>query len=280
MRRLKNYTPRLEAIVTYNNEQAVFGDFYIFEGYDPRDEGDKGVTAKAFLFTDRSIYRPGQTVFFKGILIKTKNRKSTVVPGQYVDVYIEDVNGDEVGDLRLKTNAYGSFSGEFELPALGLTGEYLIYVDEDAEDTSRFWDNLDDFEYNEFSISVEEYKRPSFEVTFKAITGAFKLSDSVTVDGTAVTFAGANVGGAKISYHVVRTVRYPHWYYWGPRKSYSGEEEITFGEGVTDHEGVFHITFKADPDATVPKDDLPVFHYEVTVDVTDVNGELVVLPAR
>lgn len=272
LKRAPNYNPRFQAYVTYRNEHAVFGDYLIYQGYNPGNV-EEDVTAKAFLFTDRSIYRPGQTVYFKGILIKTKGRKSSVVQGQYVDVYIEDVNGEEVGDLRLKTNAYGSFSGEFKLPASGITGEYVIYVDEDAEDTSRFWDNLDQFEYNEFTVSVEEYKRPTFEVTFESVKEALKVNDSVTVTGNTSSFSGAKIGGAKISYHVRRTVRYPHWYYWSSRNNYSEDEEIAFGEGVTNNDGTFSISFKAIPDENVSKDNLPVFHYEATVDVTDINGE-------
>src|SRR5690606_28869426 len=96
VKRIKNSNFRFKATVTYKNEQAIFGDYTIYQGYNSRDDDDEGVTAKAFLFTDRSIYRPGQTVYFKGILIKTKGKKSSVVLGQYVDVYMEDVNGEEI----------------------------------------------------------------------------------------------------------------------------------------------------------------------------------------
>lgn len=258
--------------VTKENDKAVFGDYTMYPNYRNERNHDY-VTAKAFLFTDRSIYRPGQTVYFKGILIKKKGEVSSVVVGQYVDVYIEDPNGEEVGDLRLKTNTYGSFSGEFKLPASGITGEYLIYVDEDSEDTSRFWDNLDHFEYNPFEINVEEYKRPTFEVTFESVKDAYKINDSIRVSGKAVSFSGAKIDGAKIAYHVKRTVRYPHWAYWGNRYPRSEEEEVVSGEAVTNKEGEFQITFKATTSDDISKDLLPVFHYEVNADVTDKTGE-------
>ncbi len=262
------------AAVKHENDQAEFDNYTMYPSYrNRRNNNEDYVTAKAFLFTDRSIYRPGQTVYFKGILIKEKDRKSSVVVGQYVDVYMEDANGEEVGDLRLKTNTYGSFSGEFKLPASGLTGEYSIFVDEDAEDTSRFWDNLDNFEYNEYIINVEEYKRPTFEVTFEPVKGAYKVNDSVSVSGKAISFGGAKIDGGKITYHVKRTVRYPHWAYWGNRYPNTEEEEIVSGESVTSKEGEFQIKFQASTSDNISKDLLPVFHYEVNADVTDINGE-------
>jgi len=272
--RVKEKYLTFSAIVKHENDQAEFGDFTIYPNYrNRRNGGEERVTAKVFLFTDRSIYRPGQTVYFKGILIKKKAEVSSVVVGQYVDVYIEDANGEEVGDLRLKTNVYGSFSGEFKLPASGITGEYSIYVDEDAEDTSRFWDNLDNFEYNESIINVEEYKRPTFEVTFEPVKGVYKVNDSVSVGGKAISFSGAKIAGGKITYHVKRTVRYPHWAYWGDRYPYSEEQEIVSGEGVTNQEGEFQIKFIASTNDIISKELLPVFHYEVNADVTDVTGE-------
>jgi hypothetical protein len=262
------------ATVTHAKDQAKFGTYTMYPKYQKRRyENEDYVTAKAFLFTDRSIYRPGQTVYFKGILIKKKGKTSTVVAGQYVDVYMEDVNGEEVGDLRLKTNTYGSFSGEFKLPASGITGEYTLYIDEDAEDTSRFWDNLDNFEYNEFIINVEEYKRPTFEVTFEPVKGVYKVNDSVSVSGKAVFFGGAKIDDGKITYYVKRTVRYPHWAYWGDHYPDAEEEEIVSGESVTNKDGEFQIKFRASTSDIISKDLLPVFHYEVNADVTDINGE-------
>jgi TonB-dependent SusC/RagA subfamily outer membrane receptor len=262
------------ATVTNESDRAEFGNYVMYERYGNRaDDEDDDVTAKSFLFTDRSIYRPGQTVYFKGILIQKKGETSSVVVGQYVDVYIEDVNGEQVGELRLKTNTYGSFSGEFKLPASGITGEYTIFVDEDAEDTSRFWDNLDDFEFNEHIINVEEYKRPTFEVTFQPVTRAYKVNDSITVTGKALSFSGAKIDKGKISFHVKRAVRYPHWAYWGNRYPSSEEEELVSGEGVTNKEGEFQIKFQATPGDDISKDMLPVFHYEITADITDITGE-------
>lgn len=254
-------------------DRAVFGDYRLYQSFEPYQNQDEELTAKAFLFSDRSIYRPGQTVFFKGILIKTKEKKSSVVAGQYVEVTLEDANGQNVDSLRLKTNSYGSFSGEFKLPANGLTGEYTIRVDEDDEDESRFYDKLDDFYESNLVISVEEYKRPTFEVAFKPVKESFKLNDTIRANGNALTFSGAKVSGAKLSYRIKRNVRYPNWYYWGKRNSFSPEQEIDHGELMTNAEGEFFIKFKAIPDEKILKDGLPVFEFEITADVTDISGE-------
>ena len=122
-------------------------------------------------------------------------------------------------------------------------------------------------------FSVEEYKRPKFETNFIPVTETFKVNDSVTVKGNAIAFAGSNITDVQVVYRVKRQVRMPRWYYWG-RNSYNSEaQEITFGELKTNAKGEFEITFKALPDESVSKENLPIFNYEITADVTDINGE-------
>ena len=270
----EQYGYDIHATVRHGMDSATFGNYYI--NLYPRDEEDpEEVDVEPFLFSDRSIYRPGQTVYFKGILTKRDKKKSSVLAGEWVEVLLKDVNGSEVSQMRLKSNAYGSFSGEFKLPANGLTGEYTLTADEDGEEESRFYDEeMDDFFSGDLTITVEEYKRPTFEVSFLPVTKTFILRDTVTLKGTALSFSGAMVSGARFSYHIKRTVRYPRWYYWY-HSSYAreGDREIAFGEGMTDAAGEFAINFSAEPDETVSKKEHPVFHYEVTVDVTDLNGE-------
>ncbi|WP_276372685.1 carboxypeptidase-like regulatory domain-containing protein [Chryseolinea sp. H1M3-3] len=261
-----------EATVRYGGDEATFGDYYINALYEKTRE-EEVYTARSFLFTDRSIYRPGQMVFFKGILIQTKNGKSSIVPGEYVTVYLDDANANEVGSLRLKTNTYGSFSGEFKLPASGLTGEYALYAEEDDEEDSKFYDNLEDFYYDELTISVEEYKRPTFEATFKPVKGTFILNDTVVIKGTAEAFSGAKLSKAQVKYKVTRKVRYPRWYYWSFREDHSSAAEISHGETLTDEQGEFTIAFKSIPDDKASPKDKPVFIYEITADVTDISGE-------
>ncbi len=262
----------LMATVRYHDDEASFGNYYVYSSY-TRDRPEKYTRARTFLFTDRSIYRPGQTVYFKGILIKTTDNTSSVVPGQYLSITLDDVNGSEIGSLRLRTNAFGSVSGEFRLPSTGLTGEYTLSADEDDEADSKFYDNLDDFVYTEHSISVEEYKRPSFEVTFKPVKQTFALHDTVSIAGKAEGYSGSAISAAKVVYRVTRKVQYPRWHYWRFGDYNSDDAEIAHGETVTDGNGEFSIDFPALPDEQVSANDGPVFVYEITADITDISGE-------
>lgn len=261
----------LEMSVVYNGDTVSFGDYYYY--HYQHDEQETGVTAKSFLFTDRSIYRPGQTVFFKGVLIKTKDRKSSIVVGQHVEVFLVDPRSSEIATLRVKTNAYGSFSGEFKLPAAGLTGEYSLYADEDYEDDSQFYENLEEFDYDETTVSVEEYKRPTFEVSMQPLTGTFRLNDTLRITGNAVAYSGSKITKASVVYTVKREVRYPGWYYWRSSHPYSPAAEIARGEVYTNEKGEFTVPFKAVPDMEVSPTAKPIFTYSIAVDVTDITGE-------
>ena len=248
------------AIVSSANDTGVFGESYINRFYDRTENTDTNY--RTFILTDRSIYRPGQTVYFKGISTKTEFKNPTIVASEEkITATLHDVNGQQLSELKFTTNEYGSFSGEFILPNGGLTGNYYIKTTSDFMGTST--------EY----FSVEEYKRPKFETNFIPVTETFKVNDSVTVKGNAIAFAGSNITDAQVVYRVKRQVRLPRWYYWG-RNSYNSEaQEITFGELKTNAKGEFEITFKALPDESVSKENLPVFNYEITADVTDINGE-------
>ncbi|WP_458627566.1 alpha-2-macroglobulin family protein [Winogradskyella sp. PC D3.3] len=252
-----NYYRNVQIKVKTKDETGYFGDFYINRKYDQNKNND--TQYHNFLFTDRSIYRPGQTVYFKGIATKSKDGKTEVSAHEVSKLRLKNVNGEVISELLLKTNAFGSVHGEFILPNDGLTGNFSI--------------DMFSHSYGYTYISVEEYKRPKFKPEFQPITETYKVNDSITVNGTAIAFAGSNITDAKVAYRVKRNVRFPSWYYW--RRPYFNAEaqEITFGETKTNAKGEFEITFKALPDESVSKDNLPVFNYEITADVTDVNGE-------
>ena len=133
------------------------------------------------------------------------------------------------------------------MPASGLTGEYTLYAEEDYEEDSRFYDNLDDFRYDELIISVEEYKRPTFEATFKPVKETFILNDTARITGIAEAFSGAKLSKAHVKYKVTRKVRYSRYYY-RTNSDYSAAAEIAHGEMLTDERGEFTIAFKAIPD--------------------------------
>ncbi|SDX09802.1 TonB-dependent outer membrane receptor, SusC/RagA subfamily, signature region [Lutibacter oricola] len=274
----RNYHRNVAITVETKNEKAAFEDYYLNENRKPRIEknNDDEITIKPFIFTDRSIYRPGQTVHFKAIFLKKQGDKSEVFTNEYVSFILENPNGEEIKEIELKLNEFGSVSESFILPNNGLNGEYTIYVDESYEhDNTNFYNNADyDFDYLEHTISVEEYKRPKFEAEFKPVTETFKLNDSVTVKGNATAFAGSSISDAKVTYRVHRKVIYPRWFYWyRPSYNTSGAMEITHGETKTDNEGNFEITFKSIPDKSADKENKPVFTYEIEADITDINGE-------
>tara|TARA_R110001583_G_scaffold87485_2_gene228151 strand:+ start:1570 stop:7686 length:6117 start_codon:yes stop_codon:yes gene_type:complete len=241
------------------NDNASFGDYYFFSTRNQMEPTEK-VKIEPFLFTDRSIYRPGQVVYFKGILIKKEGEISKIVSNELVTITLYNANQEIVTEIKLKTNEFGSFSSEFILPNTGLNGIFTLEVD--------------GINHSETQILVEEYKRPKFETTFKPVTETFKINDSVTINGSALAFAGSNITDAKVTYSVHRKVQYPKWFYWyRPYFSPSESQEITHGETNTDAQGNFIIVFIALADKSVEKDNLPIFNYEITANVTDLNGE-------
>ncbi len=255
----KKYYSNVNAFVSYKDDTAVFGEFYINQQYRPRKETPK-VQKQTFLFTDRSIYRPGQPLYFKGISMETFKNKSTVKINTPVSVELKDVNGQIIKKLDLNTNEFGSFSGEFILPNTGLTGHFNLEATINGQK-------------NYHSISVEEYKRPKFETEFKPITKSYKINDEITVNGFAKAFSGANITDAKVVYRVHRKVQYPRWWYWYRPQFSSEPQEIIHGDTTTDDKGSFTIIFKALADESISKENSPIFTYEVTADVIDINGE-------
>ncbi|MFH6602277.1 alpha-2-macroglobulin [Maribacter algicola] len=254
----KEYWNNVNVLIEHENETAYFKDYYANESYDP-DMPSADYTA--FLFTDRSIYRPGQPLYFKGIAIVRRGTASTVLENQEVNVVLRDVNYQEIASQKFVTNEYGSFSGEFILPSGGLTGNFILEANSDKIGLS-----------GSTGFSVEEYKRPKFETSFEPITETYKVNDSITVNGIATAYAGSNITNAKVVYRVKRVVYFPIWYHWRRPYHENNPQEIAHGETKTDASGKYEIDFKAIPDNTNQKD-LPTFSYEITADVTDINGE-------
>lgn len=225
---------------------------YLYKPY----KREEGYTTTHF-FTDRAIYRPGQTVHFKGIRIRHNGEQHTLETGKISTVKFIDANYQTVKELKLTTNEYGTFSGSFVAPQDGLNGQMHI---EDAYGSAYF--------------SVEEYKRPKFEVEFKPVTGVFKIGEKITVSGQAKAYAGSNIDGAKLQYRVVRSCSFPYWAWY--RYGYypqSASIEITNGIAETDENGEFSIIFNAQEDKTINKKFYPNYTYTVYADVTDISGE-------
>ncbi|QCX01103.1 alpha-2-macroglobulin [Aggregatimonas sangjinii] len=245
--------------ISKNKDSAYFKDYYVNRRY---DQNSATTSYSCFLFTDRSIYRPGQPLYFKGIAITGEKGISSVLENQKVSVSLSDVNGQVVATKEFVTNDYGSFSGEFILPSTGLTGVFSMQANATGIGLNGY-----------ASFSVEEYKRPKFETSFQPVTETYKVNDSVTVKGTAMAYAGSTITDAKVAYRVKRAVYYPRWYYWHYPYNNTAPQEIAHGETTTDASGHYKIDFKALPDTSIDRKNLPTFSYEVTADVTDINGE-------
>lgn len=237
-----------------HNNDYLYLDEHSYTYYPYNNDIEKDAPDRIFFFTDRSIYRPGQTVFFKGIVVN----KRQIIPGHTATIFLKDVNNQNVDSLKLTTNEFGSFSGKFTLPQNLLNGAFQI-VDKDYRNTVSF--------------SVEEYKRPRFYVDFDKVKESYRVGDSITIKGNAKAYAGNNISGAKVVYRVVRQSRFLYpWLLkgWWPRTQ---PMEIAHGEMATDENGQFFITFKAIPDLKIDKKLDPAFDYEVYADITDINGE-------
>jgi Bacterial Alpha-2-macroglobulin MG10 domain/Alpha-2-macroglobulin family/MG2 domain len=215
----------------------------------------------SFLFTDRSIYRPGQTLYFKGI-VTTKDfetRGSKICPFFKTKIKIFDANHQQLDSMLVSTNEFGSYHGAFKLPENGLNGEFRLE---------------DDSTNGSFSFSVEEYKRPRFFIVYDTLKGAHRLGDTVTCTGHAQAYAGNPIDGALVKFRIVRKVNFPYpWLFWRWGRPRYQETEIAHGETRTDQSGNFSVLFSALPDLSVQKAFDPVFEFRVSADVTDISGE-------
>jgi len=249
------------------NESFLFmvknkNDFYINESflqtYKQYENNYNNQYSQCILFTDRSIYRPSQTIYFKGVCFDVVNNKSTLKKAYKDIVSLFDANGQVVKKMELTTNDYGSYAGKFELPEGLMTGNYRI--------SSSF---------GQVYFSVEEYKRPTFEVKYDTLKGSYRLNDMVKVKGKAKTYAGSNITDATVKYRITRKARFPYWhcFYWWLPYPQQNTMEIANGNTITDENGEFLIDFKAIADESIDKKTKPVFTYEITADITDLNGE-------
>ncbi len=236
-----------------NDRYSSNSYFYQYPYY----EQEEKATLVSYYFLDRAIYRPGQTIYFKGILLKKSEGQYVIMPNHSTTVTFYDVNYQKVAELYMMSNEYGTFHGSFTAPSSGLTGQMSL-----GDDYGKAW------------FSVEEYKRPKFEVEFLPVKGTYKLGEKVTVTGQAKAYAGNAVDGANVKYRVVRNGRFPYWgLWWGYYCPTSPQMEILNGEMITDDDGRFSIDFTAIPDLSVGSQYKPVFDYTVYADVTDINGE-------
>ena len=201
------------------------------------------------LFTDRSIYRPGQTVYVSGLAYEMEKDSTRVLADKKYTVSLYDANNNETGKVEVRTNGFGSFSGQFVLPSPCLTGYFSLR----AADTS-------------VSFKVEEYKRPTFDVTFEPVKVEYQVGDSIEVAGMAKTFAGAPVQNARVHYNISRSYAW-FWRFMG-RGSARWE-----GEAMTDADGKFTVPVHFEIDSDRRESPLWYYTYNIQADVTDGAGE-------
>jgi TonB-dependent SusC/RagA subfamily outer membrane receptor len=252
-------------IFKYGEDKLNTGDYeYNYPDYNTQDENTdmEGQNSRVFFFTDRGIYRPGQVVYFKGIgLIRSlkTNLSRLMTTKDSGWVYLRDINRKLIDSLPFNLNDYGSFSGKFQLPQNTLTGIFTIEQKK--------------YSYSSAYFSVEEYKRPTFNVSFEKLTGAYRLNDSITITGNAKAYSGNVIDGAKVVYSVKRNTRLTnHWNSWRAFPPMNNRE-ISHGEIQTSTDGSFRITFKALADDIADRNDNPLSDFSISADVTDINGE-------
>ncbi|ADQ79404.1 alpha-2-macroglobulin domain protein [Paludibacter propionicigenes WB4] len=207
---------------------------------------------KLNLFTDRSLYRPGQTVYFKGIAYQAdKTNQKVANEGIAYEVTLFDANNQKVTAKSFKTNRFGSFAGEFVLPQGGLNGAYRI---QSGTYSQVFW--------------VEEYKRPTFEVKIDKPKNEVSFGNKVALSGSVKAYAGYAVGDAKVKYRIIRR---PHRYCWWFEEP---DKEIINGTTVSKPDGTFEVSFVPEKSDKAELNVRGQFYtYTVYADATDLKGE-------
>jgi Bacterial Alpha-2-macroglobulin MG10 domain/Alpha-2-macroglobulin family/MG2 domain len=235
--------------------QQNLGIYYNNYDYLLRDK----VVTKNTIFTDRSIYRPGQIIFFKSIstLFTNEDGKTVLNTNAPLQIDLIDPNYQIVTTLNITTNKYGSIAGQFTAPQNLLPGSYQIKIGGNAS-----------------YINIEEYKRPKFEIVFDTIQGDYALNKMVTIKGKAMAFAGNAIGDASIKYNINRSTHCMYkWMscYWPIMPI--NDKVIAQGETKTNADGSFEITFMASADNAIDKNTFPQFNFDINITATDLNGE-------
>ena len=225
--------------------------------YDKNQNNNRD-NSKVYFFTDRAIYRPGQTIYFKAIAVKYDQDKNeySVIKNKKITVELADPNRYTANSIQLVTNEFGSCTGTFIAPTDRLTGDYTLKCPT-IWSTSR--------------IKIEEYKRPKFKVSIDAPKDSYQLGQNVKLKGRAIAYTGAAIDNAEVKYRVRRIVSFPYWCWWIHTSETS--QEIAHGTIKTDENGEFEISFEAKPDRSVDKANEPVFSFSVSADITDNTGE-------
>lgn len=235
-------------IKVYTNGDTLQDEVYLYS-YDYSSK--QKINYGGAVFTDRAIYRPGQMLYFKTVSY-AYDTAFQVLPNEKCSVSLYNTNGELVSSQQGVSNEYGSFSGTMTIPNTGNTGMYeLIFTTEHRRTYGS-------------SLSVEEYKRPSFYAGIAAPETAYRLNDNITMKGTCMAYAGYGIDHATVKYHITRRSGYFYRWWFRPMET----KEIASGETLTDADGTFTLQFLA-----AGGKDYDYYEYVITADITDMSGE-------
>lgn len=244
---------------TFLIQQPKTNDFQMMQvygnNYDNEFDVDDEVHTKTQIFTDRAIYRPGQTVYFKVINTKINKEVESVDAGLKQKITLGDANGKEVSSQNFTTNEFGSYHGSFILPKGKLNGEFYLNTNGERPVFKGF--------------SVEEYKRPKFEVNFEPVKEEYKYGQTIELKGKATTFSGIALSNTKLNYEIKkRNIRW-RYFWWYPQGN--DNENSILGETQTNEKGEFVIRLELKKDEQL--EGIQIDNYEINASVTDINGE-------
>jgi hypothetical protein len=224
----------------------------------PWDEGGRGISSSALIYTDRSVYRPQQTLFWKVVAYRGGGEDVSyeTVPQASIEVTLVDANHEEVASATVETNEFGSASGSFEIPAGRLLGQWRLQTSLGGQSWLR----------------VEEYKRPTFEVEIAYPESPFRLNREAGLSGDVRYYFGLPVVTGSVKWRVTREPVYPRWWYWWYPSPTTQAQVVAAGETALDEEGRFHFTFTPAADERLAERGV-TYRYRVGVDVTDEGGE-------
>lgn len=249
-------TYRFDSIPPRNSIIKVVRNGYTIEHsvYKPSEATPDGQRTRFHLVCDRPVYRPGDTVQLAVLLYRTDGREGELLAaGHAFDLVLLDPNWQQVQQLKLTTDDFGSAHCLLPLPTDRLAGHWTVRV---SDSTGS----------NMLGLRVEEYKQPRFMVSLSTEGAAPQFCQPYAVQGMAAAYSGVSIGGARVQYTVTRS---RHIWRWGPSMS----TVVAQGEIEAAADGTFQVVFTPEPDSSVELSAKPVFNYTVQVTVTDLNGE-------
>ena len=208
----------------------------------------------SYIFTDRSIYRPGQKIYFKGIILEESDNNKKILPDAPVKVNFVNSQYINVESLDLISNEFGSFAGSFLIP-----------------DNISFGRTVISTQYGSIIIFIEEYKKPTFSIQNDAIEKAYAINENITVSSKAISYSGNPVSFASVTYKIERELINSHYQY--DTKNYTYPLYLESGNTSTNEDGSFSISFNASSDNSQKHNKFQIYKYTISGSVIDISGE-------